>query len=56
MSMIDKINHLLEEVESFNAQTKEQVEEYRIKWLSKKGEISTLFEDFREVSSDLKKK
>lgn len=55
MSMIDKINHLLEEVESFNAQTKEQVEEYRIKWLSKKGEISTLFDDFREVSSDLKK-
>jgi phenylalanyl-tRNA synthetase alpha chain len=55
MSMIEKINHLLEEVESFNAQTKEQVEEYRIKWLSKKGEISTLFDDFRDVSSDLKK-
>ena len=55
MSMIEKINHLLEEVESFNAQTKEQVEEYRIKWLSKKGEISTLFDDFRNVSGDLKK-
>ncbi len=55
MSMIEKINHLLEEVDSFNAQTKEQVEEYRIKWLSKKGEISALFEDFRDVSSDLKK-
>lgn len=53
--MIEKINHLLEEVESFNAQTKEQVEEYRIKWLSKKGEISTLFDDFRDVSSELKK-
>ncbi len=53
--MLEKINKLLEEVESFSATTKEQVEEYRIKWLSKKGEVSVLFEDFRTVSSDLKK-
>jgi phenylalanyl-tRNA synthetase alpha chain len=53
--MLEKINNLLEEVEAFTAQTKEQVEEYRIKWLSKKGEISALFEDFRTVPGDLKK-
>jgi phenylalanyl-tRNA synthetase alpha chain len=53
--MLDKINSLLQEVESFAAQTKEQVEEYRIKWLSKKGEVSTLFEDFKNVPGDLKK-
>lgn len=45
----------MEEVESFAAQTKEQVEEYRIKWLSKKGEISALFDDFKNVPSDIKK-
>ncbi len=42
--MLEKIDKLLEEVESFAAQTKEQVEEYRIKWLSKKGEVSALFD------------
>ena len=53
--MREKIDHLMEEVEAFTAQTKEQVEEYRIKWLSKKGEISALFDDFRTVANDQKK-
>lgn len=53
--MLVKIHKLLEEVESFAAQTKEQVEEYRIKWLSKKGEVTALFDDFKDVPSDLKK-
>lgn len=55
MSMLEKIDRLLVEVEDFAAQTKEQVEEYRIKWLSKKGEISALFDDFKNVPSDVKK-
>jgi len=53
--MLEKIDKLLEEVDAFAAQTKEQVEEYRIKWLSKKGEVSALFEDFKNVPSDIKK-
>lgn len=53
--MHEKINKLLSEVESFAAETKEQVEEYRIKWLSKKGEITALFEDFRTVPNEMKK-
>jgi phenylalanyl-tRNA synthetase alpha chain len=53
--MLEKIHKLLEEVESFGAQTKEQLEEYRIKWLSKKGEVTALFDDFKDVPSDLKK-
>ena len=53
--MLEKIHKLLEEVESFGAHTKEQVEEYRIKWLSKKGEVTALFDDFKDVPSDLKK-
>jgi phenylalanyl-tRNA synthetase alpha chain len=53
--MLEKIHKLLEEVESFGAQTKDQVEEYRIKWLSKKGEVTALFDDFKDVPSDLKK-
>ncbi len=54
-TMHEKINKLLSEVESFAAETKEQVEEYRIKWLSKKGEITALFDDFRTVPNDMKK-
>lgn len=53
--MLEKIDKLLNEVESFAAQTKEQVEEYRIKWLSKKGEISALFDDFKNVPGEVKK-
>jgi phenylalanyl-tRNA synthetase alpha chain len=55
MNLNDKIARLMEEVEAFSAQTKEQVEEYRIKWLSKKGEVSALFDDFKHVQGDLKK-
>lgn len=53
--MLDRIHRILKEVEDFAAHSKEEVEEYRIRWLSKKGEISALFDDFRTVPSELKK-
>ncbi len=53
--MKDKIEHILHEVENFVAESKEQVEEYRIKWLSKKGQITGLFDEFKTVGPDLKK-
>ncbi|MCD6068634.1 MAG: phenylalanyl-tRNA synthetase subunit alpha [Bacteroidetes bacterium] len=53
--MRDKIEKLLEDVEVFAANSKEQLEEYRIKWLSKKGEITTLFDDFKTVAPELKR-
>lgn len=53
--MLERINKLLSEVETFAAQSKEQVEEYRIKWLSKKGEVSLLFDEFKTVPNELKK-
>jgi len=53
--MREKVEEILKEIETFTATTKEQVEEYRIKWLSKKGEISVLFDDFKNVAPDLKK-
>jgi phenylalanyl-tRNA synthetase alpha chain len=53
--MKGKIESILEEVEKFTAQSKEQVEEYRIKWLSKKGEITQLFEDFKDVAPEVKR-
>ncbi len=53
--MIEKINNLLLEIENVEAANKQQVEELRIKWLSKKGEVSTLFDDFKNVPNEQKK-
>ncbi|HBS84923.1 MAG: phenylalanine--tRNA ligase subunit alpha [Bacteroidetes bacterium GWF2_38_335] len=53
--MIDKIKTLLNEVNGFNASSLQDVEQFRIKMLSKKGEISALFEEFRNVPVEQKK-
>ena len=53
--MIDKIKTLLQEVENMKAANAEELETLRIKYLSKKGEVSLLFNDFRNVASDQKR-
>ncbi len=53
--MIDKINELLKQVESFIPKTLDEVEEFRLKYLSKKGVIPSLFNDFRTLAPDEKK-
>lgn len=53
--MIDKIKALLQEVENMKASNAEELEALRIKYLSKKGEISLLMNDFRNVAADQKR-
>lgn len=53
--MLEKIEKLTEEVKSLNAANAEELEALRIKYLSKKGEIPSLFNDFRNVPNDQKK-
>jgi phenylalanyl-tRNA synthetase alpha chain len=53
--MLEKINALLNETESFMAKTQSELEDFRIKMLSKKGEVSTLFNEFKNVPNELKK-
>lgn len=53
--MLEKIESLKSALEALNASTKEEVEALRIKYLSKKGEISALFNDFRNVPNEQKK-
>lgn len=53
--MINKINNLKQEIEALSASTEAEVEELRIKYLSKKGAVSLLFNDFRNVPADQKK-
>ena len=45
----DSIQNLLGQVREMNAANAEELEALRIKYLSKKGEITTLFNEFRMV-------
>jgi phenylalanyl-tRNA synthetase alpha chain len=53
--MLDTINVLKHEIESFQPSTSEQLESFRLLYLSKKGKISSLFEDFKMVPPEQKK-
>lgn len=53
--ILDKIEKLLEEVRELNASTPDAIEALRLKYLSKKGEISALMADFRNVPAEQKK-
>jgi phenylalanyl-tRNA synthetase alpha chain len=53
--MKKRINQLLEEISHLTAPNQEELEALRIKFLSKKGEISTLFNDFRNVANEEKR-
>jgi phenylalanyl-tRNA synthetase alpha chain len=53
--MKTKISTLLSEIENLQANTLEELESLRIKYLSKKGTISILFDDFRNVSNEEKR-
>ena len=47
--MIDKINENLSLVNAFDAQSKEEVEAFRIKYLGKKGILNEFFAAFKEL-------
>ena len=53
--MLEKINELKSAIESLSAKSKDEVEALRIKYLSKKGEVSALFNDFRNVPNEQKR-
>ena len=53
--MITKINALKNEINALVATTAEDVEQLRIKYLSKKGLVSSLFNDFRNVPAEQKR-
>ena len=53
--MIEKIEQLMQEISALQAKNAQEAEALRIKYLSKKGEISQLMNDFRSVPAELKK-
>ncbi|MBU0764839.1 MAG: phenylalanine--tRNA ligase subunit alpha, partial [Bacteroidetes bacterium] len=53
--MIERIDELHSEVETFAALSAEELEAFRIKMLGKKGVVTKLFNEFRNVPADQKK-
>ena len=53
--MLKKIEQLMQEISALKAKNAQEAEALRIKYLSKKGEISQLMNDFRSVPAEQKK-
>ncbi|WP_178986610.1 phenylalanine--tRNA ligase subunit alpha [Winogradskyella helgolandensis] len=53
--MIDKIKELIAEAEAFKAQSKEEVEAFRIKYLGSKGHLRAFYGELKNVANDQKR-
>ena len=53
--LLEKIEALLKEVSTLTASNAEEIEQLRLKYLSRKGEINALMQDFRNVAAEDKK-
>ena len=53
--MLDKIKELYSKVENFAIENNEQLEEFRLEFNSRKGKISNLFEELKQVPAEQKK-
>jgi phenylalanyl-tRNA synthetase alpha chain len=53
--MLDQINTLSEKLLQIQIDNSQQLEEFRLEFLSKKGHVNRLFEAFREISPEIKR-
>ena len=53
--MLEKVKGLLQEVEKFVSKSEQETEEFRLKFLGKKGEMNALFAAFKQVPNENKK-
>jgi phenylalanyl-tRNA synthetase alpha chain len=53
--MRERINKLLEDIEGVKVESKEQLEEFRLKYLAKKGIVTALFDDFKTLANEERK-
>ena len=53
--MLDKVKLVLDEVLSFKPKNPEDLEQFRIQFLGKRGKMTNLFADFKKVPNDQKK-
>ena len=55
IAMIDQLKKHIEEVEGFSAQDPKEIEEFRIKYLGKKGLLNKYFAEFKQIPNEQKK-
>ena len=53
--MIEQIAHNIKEIESFKSSSKDEIENFRIKYLGKKGLVNFYFSEFKNVDNSKKK-
>jgi len=53
--MLEKIQELNKQIQDFTIETKEQLENFRLEFISRKGKVTLLFEDFKQVTPELKR-
>jgi phenylalanyl-tRNA synthetase alpha chain len=53
--MLQNIDRILEEARQFKAGTRDEIEQFRIKYLGKKGILADLFRNFKELPAEQKK-
>ena len=53
--MKDKIEAILNKIDDFKTESAKDIEQFRIDLLGKKGEITSLFAEFKTVSNELKR-
>ena len=51
----EKIDQMMASIAELKAAKEQEIEDLRVKWLGKKGEITQLFEEFRSVDKEQKK-
>ncbi len=54
-AMLEKIKQIKEEAEAFKANTEEEIEAFRIKYLGKKGKMNEVFAEFKKVPNEQKR-
>jgi phenylalanyl-tRNA synthetase alpha chain len=55
ITVLDKIQALFDEVNSVAVSSKDDLEKFRIKYISRKGILNDLFEEFKTVANDQKR-
>ena len=53
--MKEKLEEISENINNFKINSKEELENFRLKYLSRKGILNDLFEEFKKVPNELKK-
>src|SRR5438874_12517415 len=53
--VMQNIQDVLTEVENFNASSKEELENFRLKFLSKKGMLADIFSEMKNIAAEERK-